>query len=161
MEKNFPYIRLYYSLDLIFCLWDFINCIGLHKTELKNPKNVGLMNFMRDFRGNKDFNPAGILKDYIYLEANSFFEYAKTLKANGDKNMPDLPNYLKELKNFRDIMVGHRDKKEKIKFPQGWGELQESTNKSIPIKQLTKDVDEYYKEVMKRHYRSRSLGRQI
>jgi len=152
MEKSYPYIRLKYSWDLIFSIEDFINCIGLHKIELKSPRNIGLMNFMKDFYGNKGFNPAGVLKDYIYLEANSFFEYAKNLKSNGDKNMPDLPNYLKELKNFRDVIVGHRDKKERINFPQDWVELQESTSKLIPIKQLIKDVDKYYQEVMKRYY---------
>ena len=65
--------------------------------------------------------------------------------------MPDLPNYLEELKNFRDVMAGHRDKKEKIEFPKGWVELQEKTAKLIPIKQPIKDVDNYYKEVIKRH----------
>ena len=149
-DADYPYIRLKYSWDTILCLNDFINCIGLHKEDLKDPRNIGLMNFMRDFHGNKDFNPAGVLKDYIYLEANSFFEYAKNLKSNGDKNMPNLPNYLEELKNFRDVMAGHRDKKEKIEFPKGWVELQENTAKLIPIKQLITDVDNYYKEVMKR-----------
>lgn len=154
VDQDYPYIRLKYSWDLIFSIEDFINCIRLHKTDLKSPRNIGLMNFMRCFHGNKDFNPAGVLKDYIYLEANSFFEYAKNLKSRRDKNMPDLPNYLKELKNFRDVMVGHRDKKEKIDFPQGWWDLQENTAKSIPIKQLIKDVDEYYQEVIKRYEES-------
>ena len=149
-DESYPYIRLKYSWDMILCLDDFMECIGLHKTDLKSPRNIGLMNFMRDFHGNKDFNPAGVLKDYIYLEANSFFEYAKKLKLSGDKNMPDLPSYLKDLRNFRDVMVGHRDKKEKISFPLGWFELQESTAKLIPINQLVKEVDDYYQEVIKR-----------
>ncbi|MDP1729474.1 MAG: hypothetical protein Q8L27_04695 [archaeon] len=151
LDMNYPYIRLKYSWDLMFSIEDFINCIKSHKTELRSPRNIGLMNFMKDFYGNKEFNPAGVLKDYIYLEANSFFEYAKLLKSKGDKNMPDLPNYLEELKNFRNVMVGHRDKKELINFPQGWIELQEKTAKLIPIRQLLKDVDTYYQEVMKRH----------
>jgi hypothetical protein len=106
---------------------------------------------MKTFYNNKDFNPGGVLKDYIYLEANSFFEYARILKSTGDKNMPDLPSYLKELKDFRDIMVGHRDKKGKLNFPNEWIELQEKTAKLIPIKQLIKDIDEYYKEVKRRY----------
>ncbi|MFH1248522.1 MAG: hypothetical protein V1660_00025 [archaeon] len=150
-EEDYPYIRLRYSWDLILSIEDFINCIGLHKTDLKSPTNTGLMDFQRVFHGNKDFNPAGVLKDYLYLEANSFFEYAKNLKSHGDKNMPDLPKYLKELKSFRDVMVGHRDKKGKIEFPDGWVNLQEETAKLIPIKKLIKDIDEYYNEVMKRH----------
>jgi len=157
MDKGYPYVRLKYSWDMIFCLWDFINCISTHKTELKSPRNIGLMNFMRDFYGNKDFNPAGVLKDYIYLEANSFFDYAKRLKLNGDKNMPNLPNYLQELRNFRNKLVGHRNNWEDLNFPEGWLELQESISKLIPIKQLIKDVDVYYQEVMKRYYSS--LGR--
>src|SRR3989344_6501184 len=116
-DTNYPYIRLKYSWDMILCLNDFINCIGLHKEDLKEPRNIGLMNFMRDFHGNKYFNPAGVLKDYIYLEANSFFEYAEKLKKSGDENMPDLPDYLKELKSFRNQITGHRDKDEKINFP--------------------------------------------
>ncbi len=155
-DANYPYIRLKYSWDMIFSIEDFINCINLHKTDLKSPRNIGLMNFMRDFHGNKDFNPAGVLKDYIYLEANSFFECAKKLKLSGDKNIPDLPNYLEELKNFRNVMVGHRDKKGILNFPQGWVELQEKTAKLIPIKQLIKDVGTYYQEVMKRYYESGS-----
>ncbi len=145
------YPRLTYSWDMILSIEDFINCIGLHKTDLKSPRNIILMNYMIFFKNKKDFNPAGVLKDYIYLEANSFFQYAKELKlGKGDKNMPDLPNYLKELKNFRDMMVGHRDKRGKIKFPEGWIDLQEQNSKSVPIKKLIKDVDNYYKEVMKK-----------
>ena len=158
-DNNYPYIRLEYSWDLILCINDFINCIGLHKTDLKSPRNVNLMNFMKDFFNNEDFNPAGILKDYIYLEANSFFEYAKNLKSRGDKNMPDLPDYLEMLKDFRDVMVGHRDKKGKIEFPKGWIELQESTNKLIPIKQLIKDVCEYHQEVIKRYRKNQQLSK--
>jgi len=157
-DLNYPYIRLKYSWDMILCLNDFINCIGLHKEDLKDSRNIGLMNFMKDFHNNKDFNPASVLKDYIYLEANSFFEYAKKLKLGGDKNMPELPSYLEILKKFRDVMAGHRDKKEKINFPQGWFELQENTAKSIPIKQLIKDVDEYYKEVIKRYESTNKQG---
>jgi hypothetical protein len=155
VDKYYPYIRLEYPWDLIFSIADFIDCIGLHKTDLKSPRNIGLMNFMKDFHSNKDFNPAGVLKDYIYLEANSFFEYAKNLKSNGDKNMPDLPEYLKILKNFRNVMVAHRDKREEIEFPKGWFELQEKTAKLIPIKQLIKEIDKYYQEVIKRYKESR------
>lgn len=160
VDRNYPYIRLKYSWDLIFSIEDFINCIGLHKTELKSPRNIGLMNFMRDFYGNKDFNPAGVLKDYIYLEANSFFEYAKKLKSNGDKNMPDLPNYLDTLKKFRDVAVGHRDKNEKLEFPKCWVELQQNTAKLIPIKQLIKDVDEYYQKVITGYEESQQKNNQ-
>lgn len=139
------YLRLKYSWDMVLSTEDFINCIALNKKDLKSPTNIGLMGFMNYFSKNKDFNPAGVLKDYIYLESNSFFEYAKLLKlGKGYKNMPDLPNYFEKLKNFRDVMVGHRDKKETIKSPQGWVELQESTSKLIPIKKLIKDVDDYF-----------------
>ena len=150
-DTNYPYIRLKYSWDMILCLNDFINCIGLHKEDLKDPRNIGLMKFMRDFYGKKDFNPASVLKDYIYLEANSFFEYAKKLKLSGDKNMPDLPDYLKELKSFRNQITGHRDKDEKINFPNDWIELQEKINKLIPIEKILKDVNAYYQEVMNKH----------
>jgi hypothetical protein len=108
------------------------------------------MNFKKAL-GNKNFNPAGVLKDYIYLEANSFFEYAQKLKLSGDKNMPDLPNYFKELKKFRNGMPGHRDKEEKINFPQDWIELQEHTAKLIPIDKLIIDIDVYYKKVMNKY----------
>ena len=147
---DYPYIRLKYSWDMILCLNDFINCVGTHKSDLKSPRNIGLMNFKK-MLGDENFNPAGVLKDYIYLEANSFFEHAKELKlSKGDKNMPDLPNYIKDLENFRDVMVGHRDKKEKLCFPNGWIELQEKIAKLIPIQKLIGDVDAYYQEVMKR-----------
>ncbi len=151
MEVNYPYIRLKYSWDMILCLDDFINCIALHKTDLKSPRNIGLMNFRRFF-GDKNFNPAGVLKDYIYLEASSFFKYAKELKlSKGDKNIPDLPDYVNDLEYFRNIMLGHRDRKEKIDFPEGWIELQEKIAKSIPIQKIIKDIDTYYHEVIKRH----------
>lgn len=152
-DKHFyPYIRLKYSWDMILCLEDFINCINIHKIDLKSQRNKNLINFNKDVLNNKDFNPAGVLKDYIYLEANSFFVYAKELKlSKGDKNMPDLPNYLKKLKDFRDVMVAHRDKKEKSNFPEDWIELQQKISKSIPIRNLIKDVNDYYQEVVKRH----------
>ena len=86
IDKDYQYIRLKYCWDMILCLNDFINCISLHRADLKSLRNIGLMNFMKDFYGNKEFNPAGVLKDYIYLEASSFFEYAKELKlTKGDK----------------------------------------------------------------------------
>jgi len=150
-DNSYPYIRLKYCWDMILCLNDFINCIALHRVDLKSPRNIGLMNFMRDFRGNKNFNPAGVLKDYIYLEADSFFEYAKKLKSAGYENLPDLPNYLKGLKKFRNVMAGHRDNKEKINFPEGWIELQETTAKLIPIQQLINDVDRYYGEIIRNY----------
>jgi len=142
------YIRLKYSWDMILCLEDFINCIALHKKDLKSLRNVGLINFNRDFLNNKNFNPAGVLKDYIYLEANSFFKCAKKLKlSKGMKDILDLPNYLKELENFRDIMVAHRDVKEKSNFPEGWLRLLQHISKLIPIKTLVKDVDDYFNQL--------------
>ena len=62
--------------------------------------------------------------------------------------MPNLPNYLKELKNFRDVMVGHRDKKMLCKFPNDWINLQEKTQKLIPIKDIIRDVDNYFRELI-------------
>lgn len=153
---NYPYVRLKYCWDMILCLDDFINCIGIHKSDLKSPRNIGLMSFMRDFHRKKDFNPAGVLKDYIYLEADSFFQYAKKLKTKGDKNIPELPSYLKELRDFRNQMTGHRDDNERINFPEGWIKLQEDTAKLIPIKQLIKDIDNFYKEVIKRYEESQN-----
>ena len=155
-NSKYPYVRLKYSWDMILCLNDFINCIGIHKKDLKSPRNIGLMNFEK-LRGNKNFNPAGVLKDYIYLEANSFFDYAKDLKSKGDKNLPELPPYLKELKKFRNFMVGHRDKKEKIDFPNGWLEFQEKINKLIPLNILIKDVDEYHRTVMNNLRNNKSI----
>ena len=129
---------------------DFIECINLHKSDLNSPRNIGLMEFQK-LIGNKDFNPAGVLKDYIYLEANSFFKYAKKAKANGDKNIPNLPEYLEDLENFRDVMVGHRDAKEKVLFPEEWIELQEKTTNLIPIKKLIQDINTCYGLIMERH----------
>lgn len=148
---NRSYFRLTYSWDMILSIEDFINCISLHKADLKSPRNIGLVNFNKDFLNNKDFNPGGVLKDYIYLEANSFFQYAKKLKEKDKKIMPKLPDYLKELKSFRDIMVGHRDFKEKYEFPKDWIKSQEEINKKIPIQKLIKDVNEYYEEFKKKH----------
>jgi hypothetical protein len=148
MNKTDTYFRIRYSLDMILSIEDFINCISLHKTELKSPRNVGLMNFMRDFYGNKNFNPAGVLKDYIYLEACSFFHYAKKLKNEG-KNIPDLPNYFKELKDFRDKVVAHKDYKECYKSYEDWTEAHEGIQKLIPIPKLIKDVQAFYDKVIK------------
>jgi len=140
--------RLRHSWDMILCIEDFINCINLHKADLKSPRNIGLMKFMAFFQNKKDFNPAGVLKDYIYLEANSFFQYAKKLKNKG-KCMPKLPNYLKELRDFRDKSIGHKDAKEYYKSPEDWIKAQEEINKIIPIQKLIKDVNEYYEETLK------------
>ncbi len=141
--------RLSYSWDMILCIDDFINCINLHKTDLESPRNIYIMKFMSDFYNNKDFNPAGVLKDYIYLEANSFFQYAKKLQSKGE-DMPKLPNYLKELKIFRDKVVGHRDSKEFHKSPEDWIKSNQEINKIIPIPKLIKDVHEYMESVRKK-----------
>ena len=155
IDADYPYIRLKYSWDMILSLQDFIDCIGLHKTSLKSPRNIGLMQFRKDFFNDHKFNPGGVLKDYVYLEVSSFFKYAKELKmSKGDKNLPELPSYVNELEKFRDVMVGHRDRKEKVKFPDGWIVIQEKTAKSIPIATLIKDVNAYYQEVVKRHKES-------
>jgi hypothetical protein len=149
-DRDYPDIRLKYSWDMILCLNDFIQCIGLHKNDLKDPRNIGLMEFKK-MLGDKNFNPRGVLKDYIYLEANSFFDYAKKLKNGGDKNMPELPSYLKKLKDFRNVMAAHRDKNGEINFPQDWIILQEKTAKLIPIDKLIKNIDVYYTEAIKRY----------
>ena len=60
-------------------------------------------------------------------------------------------DYLKELKSFRNQITGHRDKDEKINFPNDWIELQEKINKLIPIDKIIKDVNAYYQEVMNKH----------
>ena len=145
--------RLKYSWDMILSIEDFINCINLHKKDLKSPRNIGLMNFMKDFYSNKDFNPAGVLKDYIYLEANSFFQYAKKLKDK-IKNMPELPNYLKELKIFRNKVVAHKDFNENYKSYEDWIKAHQEINRIISIGKLIKDVDKYYKEVLNRSTKS-------
>ena len=110
------------------------------------------MQYMKDFHDDDKFNPGGVLKDYIYLEASSFFKYAKELKlSKGDKNLPDLPSYVNQLEKFRDLMIGHRDRKEKVKFPVEWIALQEKIAKLIPIAALIKDVDSYYQEVIRKY----------
>ncbi len=113
------------------------------------------MQFMKEVHSNEHFNPGGVLKDYIYLEASSFFKYAKELKSSkNDQNLPDLPSYIDELKDFRDVMVAHRDRKEKLKFPDDWHDLQRKIATSIPIVTLVKDVNDYYQEVMRRYKKS-------
>lgn len=133
--------RLKHSWDMILCMADFIECINIHKKDLKSPRNIGFMNFMKDFYKNKEFNPAGVLKDYIYLEANSFFQYAKKLKNKGN-NMPELPNYLEKLKNFRNKIVGHKDFKENIKSAEDWIKEQQKIARIIPIQKLIEDIKE-------------------
>ena len=140
-EEDF---RLRYSWDLILCIEDFINCINLHKTNLKSPRNIDFMNFMAS-QNKKDFNPAIVLRDYIYLEANSFFQYAKKLKNRGE-DMPKLPNYLKELQIFRDKVVAHKDFKEYYKSSEDWKKAHEKINKIIPIPKLIKNINKYFKE---------------
>jgi len=147
-----PYARLTYSWDMVLCLADFIHCIGLNKKDLKSPRNKQLMEFKQIFYNDKEFNPGGVLSDYIYLEANSFFKYAKKLKSSGDKNIPDLPDYLKDLEDFRNVMVGHRDVKENYSFFEDWMGLQEKISKLIPKEKLVRDVDFYYQEVMRRSH---------
>ena len=142
-----PYFRLKYSWDMILCIEDFIRCINLHKTDLKSPRNTQLMNFMV-WQGDKNFNPGGVLKDYIYLEANSFFQYAKKLKNEG-KKMPLLPDYIEEIKVFRDKIVGHKDFREYFKSFEDWRKAHDNVNKAIAIDKLIKDVDDYYHEVLK------------
>ncbi len=150
METD-PYFRLKYSWDMILCIEDFINCIATHKADLKSPRNTQLMVFMKYFRKNESFNPAGVLKDYVYLEANSFFQYAKNLKDKGDKNIPNLPTYLKKLKEFRDRVVGHRDLNEGFKSYEEWIKAHEEIQKLIPIVHLIKDVTEFYTLVERRN----------
>lgn len=156
-ENDFLYPRLRYSWDMIHCLWDFIECIGNNKFQLKDERNLNLMAFMRDFHRDSNFNPGGVLKDYIYLEANSFFQYAKDLKKQrNDKNIPGLPDYVGKLKSFRDLIVGHRDHRERVKFPEGWIMEQEKISKIISIKKLINDVDRIYLEILANQRESRN-----
>lgn len=141
-------LRLRYSWDLILCIEDFINCINLHKQDLKSPRNISIMQYRKDLCNDKNYNPALALNDYIYLEANSFFQYAKKLKDK-NKKMPDLPDYLPELKKYRNESIAHKDFKEKYKSGVDWMFHIEDINKLIPIKQIIKDVDEYYKKIYK------------
>jgi len=143
ITENF---RLTHSWDMILCLEDFINCINLHKSSLKSPRNIGFMNFMKLFYGQNEFNPAGILKDYIYLEANSFFQYAKKLIKKGRK-MPELPIYLEDLRIFRNRVVAHKDDEERLKSDGEWINEQQKIAKLIPIQKLIGDVKKYYSKI--------------
>ena len=91
-------------------------------------------------------------KTVDYHIKSGFFKYAKKLKSSGDKNIPDLPDYLKDLEDFRNVMVGHRDVKENYSFFEDWIGLQEKISKLIPREKLVKDVDFYYQEVMRRSH---------
>jgi len=140
--------RLRHSWDMMHCINDFINCIGLHKADLKSPMNIGFMKFNKDVLKKPNVNPGGVLKDYIYLEANSFFQYVKKLKKNG-MDMPDLPSYLEELNIFRNRVVAHKDFDERFQSLGDWIEAQQKINQVVSTKKLIEDVNEYYEKFKK------------
>ena len=43
MKDEQEQFRLTYSWDMILCINDFINCVSLHKSDLKSPRNIGLV----------------------------------------------------------------------------------------------------------------------
>jgi|SRR3972149_3834818 len=138
------YFRLAYSHERIMVIVDFIKLINKHLTELEYPSNK---NFV--YEGSK-FSPTETLYDYIYLEADCFFQYAKKCLSKKDRNMPPLPKYHETLHWFRNKILGHRDIDEAFQTTTEWIEVHQKMDSEVKPTQLIKDIDEYYKEVRKR-----------
>ena len=144
-----PYFRLAYSNDRIKCLVDFANLINRHRDEFEHQSN-------KNFAGEgSPYSPTTILNEYICLEADCFYQYARKCLEEGDKNMPDLPNYYEYLHALRDKILAHRDIDGDLNKTSSWMNMLEKLDEQVTMDNLVSEVDEYFKEVMCR-YNSKS-----
>ena len=107
--KNFPTTKEF-NLDTSYrrvrAIIDFMQVIEKNANQLEDPTNIECVK--------KGVNPSAILLDYIILEIHNYYNNIRIMKNEG-KLLPDLPDYLDALRDFRNASPGHRDKKHKFK----------------------------------------------
>jgi hypothetical protein len=135
--KNFPTPKEF-NLDISYIhvinLLDFMELIEANSNQLKTPHNLECIK--------KGIKPSAFLVDYIILEISSFYTNIYLMKKKG-KFFPELPNYWKELKDYRDIMPGHRDKEHKLKTLADHTSLIKKLD-SLGIPKIVDDFIKYY-----------------
>ena len=90
----------------VMILIDFMNVIEKNKEQLKNPWSLEAIK--------RNVNPSPILGDYIVLEISSFYSKINDMIERG-KKFSEPPKYGGILKDYRNLMPGHRDKDHELK----------------------------------------------
>lgn len=133
------YERLNYAYVRVDLLLDYIKVIKEHKKELQSPGNKVLVS-----SGHK-FNPTS-LYEYIILEITSFYDLLKGIKKKERLDeLPDLPPYWTAIRDFRNQITAHLDKKGKFKTTAEWMEQYAKVDKIGTTKIVNQFKKDYYK----------------
>ena len=107
--RKFP-VPEEFSLDTsylnVIVLLDFMVLIDNNVDQLKNPMTLSYLK--------RKVKPSAILLDYIILEISNYYTKVHIMQGKGHK-FPDLPDYWKTLKEYRDSGPAHRDKEHNFK----------------------------------------------
>lgn len=134
-----------YNLDKSFmnvmALLDFMVLLQKHKNELKDPINIKIVE-----KGN---DPGVILMDYVIQEISSFYTNVHLLQKQG-KSFPELPDYCRALKDYRNKHPGHRDKEHTLKNLADHLKSVISLEVDIGMLKIVEDFREYFLKIKSR-----------
>lgn len=129
-----PDFRLKYIFSTFLSLLDFQQLINNHKRDLKLEAHK--------ISVDSSFSPAEILNQYIILEVYSFYDICK----QDNILTSDTPPYLETLKDFRNQIVGHKDKEKRLRSIREWMNAHEKVDQ-IGMSKINSDFKEFAKKV--------------
>lgn len=132
------YERFNFSYQRVILLEDFADIINNHQKELKVLGGKAV-NAMKE----GEVLPSQLLGEYIILEIWSFYDMLREIKSQEKRDLPELPEYLELLKNFRNQVVAHLDKDGRFRSLNEWIEQYEKINK-IGLPKIVQDFKEIY-----------------
>lgn len=130
-----------FSLDTsyinVMMLIDFMEVIEKNSNQLKNSFSLEHLK--------KHVKPSAILVDYIMLEISNFYSKVHKMKKEGSLLL-ELPSYWEIIRDYRNLMPGHRDKDHELKTLADYTSSIKILD-SIGIPKIVDDFIEYYKKI--------------
>lgn len=136
------YERLSYAFVRVHILLDYMNVIDKYAKELQSPGSKII------FKSEKNFRPSSQLYEYIILEIVSFYDLVETIRKKEKIALPTLPRYWPIIRDFRNQIIAHLDKKGKFRTVAEWINQYGKIDK-IGIPNIIKDFEKIYLDCAK------------
>lgn len=131
------YERFNFSINRVTMLEDFADLINNHQDELKHLGVKAIQSMKEEVLASQ------LLGEYIILEIWSFYDYLLKIKKTENIQLPELPIYWETIKKFRNQIIAHLDKDERLKTLKEWIKQYEEINK-IGMPKIIKDFKQIY-----------------
>lgn len=129
---------LYTCYINVITLIDFMEVIEKNSNQLQNPFSLQCIK--------KNVKPSALLADYIVLEISNFYSKIHRMKEEG-KLLPEIPSSWKIIKDYRNLMPGHRDKEHELKTLANYTSSIKTLEFVGGISKIVEDFIEYYKKI--------------